>query len=74
MFVIPRSDRQGSNGLFRTLDQQFVVIVIPAGKNLAVVTDSEMKPTKSGNGSYLELTLQIIDGEYKTLDDPSESA
>jgi hypothetical protein len=38
---------------------------IPAGKYLAVITDSEMKPTKSGGGRYLELTFQIIEGEYK---------
>jgi hypothetical protein len=38
---------------------------IPAGKYLAVIIDSEMKPTKSGNGSYLQLTFEIIDGEYK---------
>jgi hypothetical protein len=38
---------------------------IPAGKYLAVITDSEMKPTKSGAGSYLQLTFQVIDGEYR---------
>lgn len=38
---------------------------VPAGKYNAVIIDSEMKPTKSGNGSYLELTFEIIDGEYK---------
>jgi len=38
---------------------------IPAGKYVAVITASEMKPTRSGNGSYLELTFQIIEGEYK---------
>lgn len=38
---------------------------IPAGKYLAVITDSEMKPTKSGNGNYLELTFQIVDGPYE---------
>ena len=38
---------------------------IPAGKYLAVITDSEMKPTKAGTGSYLELTFQIVEGEYK---------
>ena len=38
---------------------------IPAGKYLAVITASEMKPTKSGNGSYLELTFQVIEGEFK---------
>ena len=38
---------------------------IPAGKYLAVITDSEMKPTKNGTGSYLELTFQVIEGQYK---------
>lgn len=38
---------------------------IPAGKYVAVVTASEMKPTKNGNGAYLELTFQVIEGEYK---------
>ena len=38
---------------------------IPAGKYLAAITDSKMKPTKSGNGEYLELTFQILDGEYR---------
>jgi hypothetical protein len=55
---------------------------IPAGKYLAVITDSEMKPTKSGNGQYLELTFQVIEGPYKNrllwsrlnLDNPSEMA
>ena len=37
----------------------------PAGVYLAVITDSEMKPTKAGTGSYLELTFQIVEGEYK---------
>jgi hypothetical protein len=38
---------------------------IPAGKYLAVITASEMKPTKSGNGSFLELTLQVVEGQFK---------
>ena len=38
---------------------------LPAGKYLAAVTDSEMKPTKSGSGSYLQLTFTILEGEYK---------
>ena len=38
---------------------------IPAGKYLAVITDSEMKPTKSGTGQYLQLSLQILEGPYK---------
>src|SRR5262245_62104508 len=38
---------------------------IPAGKYLAVITDSVLKPTKSGSGNFLELTFQIIEGEHK---------
>ncbi|MDP2689024.1 MAG: DUF669 domain-containing protein [Deltaproteobacteria bacterium] len=55
---------------------------VPAGKYLAVITDSEMKPTKNGNGRYLELTFQVIDGPYKgrllwsrlNLENPSDQA
>jgi hypothetical protein len=38
---------------------------VPAGKYVAVITDSEMKPTKAGTGHYLQLTFQVIEGEYK---------
>jgi len=38
---------------------------IPAGKYLAIISNSEMKPTKSGSGTYLELTFQVIEGQYK---------
>jgi hypothetical protein len=55
---------------------------IPAGKYIAVVTDSEMKPTKSGSGEYLQLTFQIVEGEYANrllwvrlnLDNPNATA
>ena len=55
---------------------------IPAGKYLAVITETAMKPTKNGNGSYLELTFEVIEGEYKgrnlwarlNLDNPSQQA
>ncbi|GAB4232409.1 MAG: hypothetical protein OHK0028_07850 [Deltaproteobacteria bacterium] len=55
---------------------------IPAGKYLAVITNSEMKPTKTGSGSYLELCFQIIEGPYKNrllwsrlnLDNPNKQA
>ena len=38
---------------------------LPAGKYLAVITDSEMKPTKAGTGHYLQMTFQVIDGPFK---------
>jgi hypothetical protein len=55
---------------------------IPAGKYLAMITDSETKPTKSGFGSYLQLTFQVLEGEYKgrflwarlNLDNPNATA
>jgi hypothetical protein len=38
---------------------------LPAGKYLAVITESQQRPTKTGAGSYLQLTFQILDGPYK---------
>lgn len=55
---------------------------LPAGKYLAVITESQMKPTKSGAGHYLEMTFQVIDGPFKNrllwsrlnLDNPNAQA
>ncbi|GAB4240852.1 MAG: hypothetical protein OHK0028_19110 [Deltaproteobacteria bacterium] len=55
---------------------------IPAGKYLAVITGSEMKATKNGSGSFLELTFQVIEGPYRNrqlwarlnLDNPNKQA
>lgn len=38
---------------------------VPAGKYIAVITDSEMKDTRSGTGRYLQLEFEIIEGEYR---------
>lgn len=38
---------------------------IPAGKYLAAIVESGYKLTKAGNGKYLELKFQIIDGQFK---------
>lgn len=38
---------------------------LPAGKYLAAITESEMKATKNGSGSYLQLTFTILEGDYK---------
>jgi len=38
---------------------------IPAGKYLAAITESEMKATKTGAGSYLQMAFTVLDGEYK---------
>jgi len=38
---------------------------IPAGEYLAVITDSDMKPTKNNDGHYLELAYEITAGDLK---------
>lgn len=38
---------------------------IPNGDYLCIITTSEMKPTKAGDGAYLELELEVIDGPYR---------
>lgn len=38
---------------------------IPAGDYAMIISESEMKATKNGNGEYLQLVCQVIDGEYK---------
>ena len=55
---------------------------IPAGKYLAMITASEMKPNKAGTGRFLELCFTIIEGELKNrqvwsrlnLENPNELA
>ena len=37
---------------------------LPPGDYNTMITDSQMKATKAGNGEYLELTMQIIDGAH----------
>lgn len=39
--------------------------LIPAGDYVAVITDSEWKETKSKDGQYLSLKLEIIEGVNK---------
>jgi hypothetical protein len=37
---------------------------IPLGEYLMVISASEMKPTKNGEGQYLQLTYDVVEGEY----------
>lgn len=39
--------------------------VVPGGKYLAAIIESEMKPTKASTGAFLQLVFQILDGQYK---------
>lgn len=38
---------------------------IPVGEYNAMITDSEMKPTKNGQGEYLQLVFEVVEGEYQ---------
>ena len=38
---------------------------LPANKYVAIVIGSEVKPNKDGTSEYLELTFQVIEGEYQ---------
>ena len=38
---------------------------LPAGKYNVVIVASDTKTAKSGSGEYLQLTMQVIDGEHK---------
>lgn len=36
---------------------------LPAGKYEVIITESEMKATKSGSGEYLQLTFEVVNNE-----------
>ncbi len=38
---------------------------LPAGDYVAAITGSQMKPTKNGAGSFLELEFTVLEGEYR---------
>ena len=74
------SDLNGFNA--NEVDPNVSFDPVPAAKYLAVIVESEMKPTKNGKGSFLELKFQIIEGEYANrnvwarlnLDNPNQQA
>jgi hypothetical protein len=55
---------------------------VPAGKYIVAIVESEMKDNKAGTGRYLELSFEILEGQYKgrkvwarlNLDNPSAMA
>jgi hypothetical protein len=38
---------------------------LPAGEYQAIISESEMKPTKDGAGQYLQMKLQILNGQHQ---------
>ena len=38
---------------------------LPAGKYLAMITDTQNTPTKNGDGDYLQTELTVLEGAYQ---------
>lgn len=38
---------------------------LPPGDYTAVIVESDKKPTKNGEGAYIELKMQIVEGQFK---------
>lgn len=55
---------------------------IPNDKYRAAITESEIKPTKNGNGRYLQLVWEVLEGPFKgrkiwdrlNIDNPNQQA
>ena len=43
--------------------QEFAAL--PEGQYVVIATASEMKPTKNGNGQFLQFTFEVLDGPQK---------
>ena len=41
--------------------------LIPAGKYICQIVESEIKSTKAGTGQQLVLTWEVLDGEFKAV-------
>ena len=49
----------------RTVDPTADFEPIPAGQYIMAISESEMKATKSGSGSYLQLEFVVLEGDCK---------
>lgn len=47
-----------------TVEPMQPISVIPRGRYTAVISASEEKTTKKGDGTYLQLELTVVDGEF----------
>jgi len=41
--------------------------LLPTGEYVAQIVDSDVKPTKDGNGSFLELHYKVMEGDCKDM-------
>ena len=39
--------------------------VLPKGKYLCMAIASELKPTRNNTGEYLQITFEVLEGNYK---------
>ena len=56
-------DLNGFNAL--EVEPQTSMEPLPAGWYKCVISETEEKPTKAGTGSYLQLQLDVIEGQYQ---------
>lgn len=49
----------------QTVEPQKPLEPLPTGWYFVQIVESEVKPTKANDGHYLELVLEVIDGEYR---------
>lgn len=47
------------------VDPQSPFEPLPDGRYVAAITASEFKATRNGNGQYLELTFEVLEGDHK---------
>ena len=38
---------------------------VPVGDYVCMITESEMKETKAGTGKYIQMNVEIVEGEYQ---------
>lgn len=48
-----------------TVEPSSSLSVLPAGPYLGCIVDSQVKTTKAGNGQYLEIVFEVMEGEHK---------
>jgi hypothetical protein len=48
-----------------TVPEQESFDALPEGQYVAIITESEFKPTKNGQGQYLQFVFEVIDGQFK---------
>lgn len=48
-----------------TVPEQMEFAALPEGQYVVIATASEMKPTKNGQGQFLQITFEVLDGPQK---------